>query len=284
MIAAAAVLALLPATALAHYEPIAGVGGSALALSALLAASGAGYARGVARLWRKAGRGRGIGRLDALRFVLGWSALALALFSPLDAFADRSFALHMVQHELLMLVAAPLLALSRPLEAWSWALPEAARHALAPAAAGWQRLSAPGTAWTVHAAALWVWHVPMLFGAALASSGLHVLQHACFFFTALLFWRAVFPRGMRDPGAAAIALVFTTMLHSSALGLLLTFAPGAWYAGYMAAGPAPFGLTALEDQQLGGLVMWVVGGFAYVVAGLAVVAAWLSPRRLQRRA
>jgi cytochrome c oxidase assembly factor CtaG len=181
-------------------------------------------------------------------------------------------------------VAAPLLALSRPLEAWSWALPDGARRVLAPLAAAWQRLSAPMVAWAVHAAALWVWHIPVLFGAALASIGLHVLQHACFFFSALLFWRAVFPRGVHDAGGAAIALVFTTMLHSSALGLLLTFAPGPWYAGYMAEGPAPFGLDALEDQQLGGLVMWVVGGFAYVVAGLAVVAAWLSPRRPQRRA
>jgi putative membrane protein len=131
-----------------------------------------------------------------------------------------------------------------------------------------------------HALALWIWHVPALFVAALATEALHVLQHTCFFVPALVLWWAAFGRGFRAPDTTSIALLFTTMLHTSALGLLLTFAPTPWYT---QRAPRLFGLTALEDQQLGGFVMWVPGGLAHLVAGLVIVAAWLSPSRVAHR-
>jgi cytochrome c oxidase assembly factor CtaG len=188
----------------------------------------------------------------------------------------------MLQHELLMVVVAPLLVLARPLEAWAWALPAATRRALAAFSRGrvvrsaWRALTTPIGAWSVHALALWIWHLPLLFVAALSDPALHVLQHACFFASALAFWWAVFGRGLRAPDAASVACLFTTMLHTSALAALLTFAPSAWYAHGVV---PPFGLTTLEDQQLGGLVMWVPGGLAYVVAGLAIVGSWLTASR-----
>jgi len=147
---------------------------------------------------------------------------------------------------------------------------------LAAVARAWRWLAAPRRAWWLHAAALWIWHVPAFFLAALGNVALHDLQHLSFFGSALLFWWAVFGRGIRAREGTALALLFTTMLHMNALGLLLTFAPSAWYA---SAESTLFGLTALEDQQLGGLVMWMLGGLVYVGAGLAVVAAWLAPRR-----
>ena len=280
----AALLAVLPATAFAHFD--AGGQGSSFEplLIALLSASAAGYAWGVAALWRKAGAGRGIRIVEVARFVAGWTVLAAALLSPIDELTGASFAVHMIQHEMLMVVAAPLLVLSRPLEAWTWALPPGAARALAiafsarPIRALWRRATAPTFAWCFHALALWVWHAPLLFVAALASEPLHVLQHTCFFASALVFWWAAWGRGLRARNGASIALLFTTMLHTSALGLLLTFAPTPWYA--QESGLS--GLTALEDQQLGGLVMWVPGSFAYLIAGLAIVALWLSPARVQR--
>jgi putative membrane protein len=273
-------LAALPANGFAHHGADAHGSSFEPWLVALFAASAIGYGWGVAKLWRKAGVGRGIRIAEVLRFAAGWMALAAALLSPIDGIAERAFAVHMVQHEMLIVVAAPLLVLSRPLEAWAWALSVGTRSALATVLSArgihhaWRRLKAPASAWSFHALALWVWHVPTLFVAALANEGLHVLQHTCFFASALVFWWAVFGRGLRAPDATSIALLFTTMLHTSALGLLLTFAPTPWYA---QPAPALFGLTALEDQQLGGLVMWVPGGFAYIVASLAIVAAWLSP-------
>lgn len=135
-------------------------------------------------------------------------------------------------------------------------------------------MTEPLGAWVVHALALWTWHVPVLFHAALAGEGLHALQHASFLGSALLFWWAALGRGARQPDAASLAMLFTTMLHTGALGALLTFAPRPWYAGY--AQTERYGLSALEDQQLGGLLMWIPGGTAYLVAGLMVAGAWLA--------
>jgi len=204
------------------------------------------------------------------------------LTSPIDVLGAALFSAHMVQHELLMVVAAPLFVMSRPLEAWAWALPAAWRQPLAgagrlrPVAATWRAITAPFGAWTLHAVALWGWHIPFLFEAALMNVWVHALQHASFLGTALLFWWSVLGRGMRRPDAAALASLFTTLLHTGALGALLTFAPHPWYATYA---DGTLGLTALEDQQLGGLAMWVPGGLAYMAAGLALVAAWLAPPR-----
>jgi putative membrane protein len=262
-------------------------GGLAAALAILLLALSVLYARGVLRLWRRAGIGRGIGVADATRFGLGIAVLVLALMSPLDALADRSFAMHMIEHELLMVVAAPLLVRGRPLEAWAWALSRGVRDravdfARAPAiAAFWQAVTLPVSATVVHAIAIWVWHVPAFFVAALASDALHVLQHACFFASALAFWWAMFGGAARSAGPLSLACLFATMLHTGALGALLTLAPTALYA---SGEPRAFGLTPLQDQQLGGLIMWVPGGLAYVIAGLAIVAAWLASPRASRNA
>jgi putative membrane protein len=248
----------------------------------LLALAAALYAAGVLRLWRQAGVGRGIAWRQAAAFAGGWVALAAALATPLDALAARLFAAHMVQHELLMVLAAPLLVLGRPLAAWAWALGPSQRRWLGPAtrwrwvAAPWHWLTRPVSAWALHALALWAWHVPSWFDAALHREPIHILQHASFLATALLFWWSVLgadPRSRR--GGFALASLFTTMMHTGALGALLTFAPTAWYPVYAAAGGA-FGLSPVEDQQLGGLIMWVPGSLAYLVAGLVLAARLLG--------
>ena len=236
------------------------------------------YGRGVARIWRRAGTGRGVRVADVVRFALGM--VAVALLSPIDALADRSFALHMIEHELLMVVAAPLLVLARPLEASVWGLPRDARRAAASFARTpaltrfWAMLTGPVAATLVHAIVLWVWHVPALFVAALRSLPLHVLQHVCFFASALAFWWAAAGGATRRPAPVSLACLFATMLQTSALGALLTFAPSPWYADPLQM--RAFGLSPLVDQQLGGLVMWVPGALAYIVVALWIVATWLA--------
>jgi putative membrane protein len=269
-------LAALPGVAFAHHV---GSGASrSIGLEALVAilmiVSMSGYAKGVASLWRRAGVGRGIRVREAMAFLAGWSTVVVALYSPVDALADRSFAVHMAQHEMLMIVAAPLLAASRTYEAWSWALRRRGVQTLATVAAGWRWLAAPARAWWLHAAALWLWHVPAFFLAALGDESIHALQHASFFLSALLFWWAVFGSRRRNHQGTALALLVTTMLQMNALGLLLTFAPEPWYATEV---PPPWGLTALEDQQVGALIMWMFGGMVYAAAALAVVFRWLAP-------
>jgi putative membrane protein len=282
----AVALALQALPAAAHATAAAGreLADTALAVGfgAPLLAAAYLYAKGIAALWRSAGRGRGVRRAEAACFAFGWGTLAIALLPALDAATHRSFAVHMVQHELLMVVAAPLLVLGRPLEGWAWALPLAAKRSLRPMTRAkplrqaWGAVTAPLGAWSFHALSVWVWHVPMLFRLALESVPLHILQHGCFFGSALALWWAAFGKASRAPTATSIASLFTTMLHTSALGALLTFAPTVWYATEQS---PPFGLTPLEDQQLGGLVMWVPGGLGYMIAGLAIVARWLAPAR-----
>ena len=235
------------------------------------------YIRGLSALWRATAPGRGVGFGAAACFSGGWLAAALALVSPLDSLAADLFWVHMVQHEVLMLVAAPLLVLARPLAVWSWALPPDAVRVLArPARApfvreAWGALTAPLGAWLAHAAALWLWHVPALFNAAAASALWHAVQHLSFFCTALAFWWACFGAG-RQASAGAVLYLLTTMMHTGALGALLTVSGTAWYAN----DAARWGWTALADQHLGGLIMWVPAGGIYLVVGLALFARWLD--------
>jgi putative membrane protein len=146
-------------------------------------------------------------------------------------------------------------------------------------------LTNPLAAWAIHAAALWVWHAPQLFEATLRRDLVHTLQHVCFLGSALLFWWALIhgPQGLMGYGTAVL-YVFTTSVHSGVLGALITFARTVWYPAYTQT-TASWGLTALEDQQLGGLIMWVPAGLVYIVAGLALCAGWMreSERRVLKR-
>ena len=252
-----------------------------------LLASGLLYTVGLARLWPRAGPGRSVHRRHAIAFAAGWLATAAALVSPLDALGNRLFSAHMVQHEVLMIVAAPFFVLGRPLGVWAWAMPLAWRRGLGgffhhPGwRTPWRVVTAPFAAWIVHALTLWLWHVPVLFEAALASPAIHAAQHTSFLVAALLYWWSVagVGAGGRQRGTAMLSL-FTTMIHTGALGALLTLSPEPWYPAYSGRTLA-FGIDPLEDQQLGGLVMWIPAGFAYVACGLATAAHWLRrPRAL----
>ena len=232
------------------------------------------YARGM-------GRQISLSRWHKTYFWTGWTILAMALISPLHPLGEVLFSAHMIQHELLMIVAAPLLVLSRPLVTFLWGLPmKWRRSAGAWAKTGfvrrsWNFLVEPFTAWWIHAAAIWLWHVPFLFQLTLTSELAHTAQHLSFFVSALLFWWALFYAHGRLAFGAAVFYLFTTAVHTSILGALLTFAPRVWYSAYNLTTQA-WGLSPLEDQQIGGLVMWIPGGLVYLAAGLAFFAAWLK--------
>jgi putative membrane protein len=230
------------------------------------------YLVGFARLIVRAGHSR----LRGLAlFVSGWLVLALAVVSPLHEAGERSFTLHMIEHELIMLVAALLLPLSRPLGVMLWAFPRVARQALAPAGRGLTRLTSPLAATLLQALALWGWHAPPLFNRALGHPAWHIAQHLSFLATALLFWWAM----LRTPnrGLAAICL-FVTSGVGGALGALMALSASPWYAGYAGMGMMPFGLTPAEDQQLAGLIMWVPGGLVHAGAALVLLGGYLGKR------
>jgi cytochrome c oxidase assembly factor CtaG len=268
--------------ALAH--PIAGLNQSApgwtwdpwitvpLALSALL------FAIGWLRLRARSSGGRaGLDR-RALLFATGWLLLAGAVVSPLHQAGETSFAFHMLEHELMMLAAAPLLVLSRPLATMLGAFPAGGRQGLGADArsplvqAPWRAFSGPLVSTLLQAAALWLWHLPSLFDLALAYPGWHAAQHLSFLVTALFFWSAMLtgPRGRGRLGLAAVCLFFTSVV-SGALGAFMALSGSPWYANYAALGMTPYGLTPAEDQQLAGLLMWVPGGFVHAGAALALI-------------
>lgn len=231
-----------------------------------LAAFGAAYGLGVARLWRRAGAGRGLGAMQVMAFAGGMGLLVLALFSPLAALADALFSAHMVVHEVIMAGAAPLLVLARPWGAMAWALPLPLLRPLRPLAL----LSGALAATTLQTVVIWLWHVPQLFTAAAASEGLHALQHLSFLAAALLFWQAM-ERLSGARAGAAVGWLFATALHTGFLGALLLLAPRLWF-------PATggHGLSPLEDQQLAGAIMWVPGGLVYAAAGLWAAGRWIA--------
>jgi putative membrane protein len=290
----ALLVALAPAAqALAHggEAQSAADAGWRIAVGVPLLLAGCAYVIGLRRAWRRAGPGRGVRRTEGLAFGAGLAVLALMLVLPLHAWGRLRFAPHMLEHELLTVLAAPLLAAGRPGVPYLLALPLAWRRRLAGwlARGGvrriWRALRHPGVAWALHGAALWLWHAPALFEAALESEAIHYLQHLTLLVTALLFWASLLPRRADSRmRLVAVFALFTTSLHSTLLGALLTLSPTVWYAGYAGAAGAG-GLSALEDQQLAGLIMWVPAGLVYMGAALALLGACLrddgapAPRR-----
>jgi putative membrane protein len=252
---------------------------TALAMTAIL------YTIGTVRIVRRSTKQRLHAPAIAF-FVAGWVSLLIALDSPLHEIGEQLFWVHMTQHEILMLVSAPLLVLGRPLIPFLWALPKRWRDRVASIGRArsfrtvWDGFSSAAPAWLISALGLWVWHLPWLFDKTLQSDGIHAAQHTTFLLTALLFWWPLTNPTPRFGYGAAIVYVFTTALHTSILGALLTFAPRPWYSPYVATAPL-WHLTALEDQQLGGLIMWIPAGTLLIAVGLWLFVKWLNQSQVR---
>jgi putative membrane protein len=240
------------------------------------------YRRGVRALWQRAGIGRGIHSWQAIAFGGGLLALFVALISPLDAWGATLFSAHMVQHLMLMLLAAPLLVLGMPFLPLLWALPRSWRRGLGgwwrnqtTLQRSWRALNQPLVVVLLHALAVWIWHVPSLYEAAVQSEWIHALEHLSFFGTALLFWWLIVHPGTqgRLGYGASILYLFAVTTQGVVFGALITFAETPWYLSH-AANVAAWNLTPLEDQQLAGLLMWIPPSVIYIVAAAALFISW----------
>lgn len=284
---AALLLLALPSAAWAHPGHPHGAGPGwtldasvtlPLALALLL------YGIGLVRLWRRSHRGHARLRREARLFAAGWLVLAAALVSPLHEAGERSFALHMIEHELIMLVAALLLAISNAGPVLLWGLPTGARRGIgqvlhAPAVeTSWNAVSSPWIATALQAVALWLWHAPALFDRALASEGWHIAQHLSFLVTALIFWWSIGEAQARGRIGVAVFCLLVTVCVGAALGALMALSSSPWYAGYAAMGMTPYGLTPEQDQQMAGLIMWIPGGVVHMGAALVILFRWLTPQ------
>ena len=252
------------------------------AIPVVLAAALAGwaYGRGVRRLWARAGTGRVTRRWEAACFGAGLAAATAVLLPPFEHLAAERLWGHMVQHVALVAVAAPLLVLGNPMGTLPWALSPRWRRDVASLGG---RLSSGHTshyaafavaALGLHTAALWAWHLPGPYEAALRSEPVHALEHASLFATALFFWWVVAGSRRHALYGPGVLVTFAAALQGSALGALMTLASSPWYPSYAAA-PSSGGLTALEDQQVAGVVMWGPCGAIYALAAVLLFAAWI---------
>ena len=229
---------------------------------------------------RQLGQRSSISRKRTWLFLGGWAVLALSLTSPLHEGGEQSFTLHMIEHELIMLLATLLLAGSHAGGVLAWGLPAPLRRSLAggwkaPLSSLWRRLTEPVTATIVQAVVLWAWHAPALFDRALDNDAWHAAQHLSFVAASLLFWVAMLD-ARRGGYLLSAALLFLTSLVEGALGALMALAHSPWYSAYAAMGVSGIGLDPTTDQQLAGLIMWIPGGVVHGAAALALLYRWLS--------
>jgi putative membrane protein len=218
-------------------------------------------------------------------FLLGLFLIWVAIGSPLAAFDEAWLTVHMMQHLLLMTIAPPLILLGSPLMPILHGLPKQfVRTALGPifrfwlAQRLWRGLTQPTFCWLAAAAALVGWHVPAAFTLGLQSEAWHVIEHACFLATGLLFWWPViqpWPSVARWSRWSILLYLFLATLPCDILSGFLVFCERVVYPVYFATSP-PSGLSVLEDQQIAGALMWTCVTIIYFIVGTIFITQLLS--------
>ena len=218
-------------------------------------------------------------------FVVGYTALVVALISPLHAVGEEFFSVHMVQHLLLSLVAPPLLLLSNSMPILLWALPRAERATIGrlvgqpgPMRSVLRGLTHPLVAWWLFIATQWLWHQPIGYQWALENRWAHYFEHITFFVTAVLFWWPVIgapPLRSALSYPARLAYTFLAWLPNSFLGAGITLSRGPLYPFYVSAAMAN-GTDASVDQQLAGLIMWVPGDVLFAIILILLLVAFMQ--------
>lgn len=217
-------------------------------------------------------------------FILGYATLVVALLSPLHSVGEQFFSVHMVQHLLLTLVAAPLLLLSASMPVLLWALPKRDRATVGrlfgqPGAirSVLQFLTQPLIALGLFVATQWIWHQPVAYDWALENRWAHYFEHISFFLTAILFWWPVIgapplPSPLRYP--ARLGYTFFGWLPNSVLGAGISLSRAPLYPYYVSAAQSAH-IDPLFDQQLAGLIMWVPGDVVFAAILLILFAAYM---------
>ena len=228
-------------------------------------------------------------------FFLGLATLLVALASPIDIYAAVSFAVHMVQHMLLTVVAAPLLMLGAPIRPLLRGVPPLVRAAIVRPLARARAIRTfvhlvrhPLVAAALYVGGLYAWHLPSLYDGALLDARVHVVEHAWFFLSALLFWSVVIDpapfRGSLGYGARLPYLLVLGAAQNTVLGGILSFSSRLLYSAYADVSTSVFDLDRLTDQRVGGAIMWVVGDFVFLAAASVAFFLWLAEEEeMQKR-
>jgi cytochrome c oxidase assembly factor CtaG len=223
-------------------------------------------------------------RTRASLFILGYTALLIALVSPLHAVGEQFFSVHMVQHLLLTLVAAPLLLLSNSMPVLLWGLPKSERVTVGrligqpgPLRSALVWLTQPLVAGSLFIVVQWAWHQPLLYEWSLESRWAHYFEHLVFFGVAILFWWPVIGAApLRTPLGypARMAYTFLGWMPMTLLGAGISMSHGPLYGTYINSAYSS-GIDPLFDQQLAGLIMWVPGDVLFAAILMILFAAYL---------
>ena len=198
-----------------------------------------------------------------LSLMLGLATLGAVWLGPLPAMADRLFVGHMLMHMLVVAVAAPLLAIGLA----GGRLDFSARLPI---------LFSPILASVIELFVVWAWHMPTLHHAARTSAGAELLEQGSYLVAGLLVWLAAFGGVRHRRALAGIAGLLLTSMHMTLLGVLLAMSGRSLY---QHTGSALSGLSPLEDQQMGGVIMLAFGGSAYLIGGLYLLFGLLQDKR-----
>ncbi|MQB01023.1 MAG: hypothetical protein GEU78_12135 [Actinobacteria bacterium] len=211
-------------------------------------------------------------------FYLGLMAVTLAIYGRVGHLSEVTFSGHMIQHVILMSVAAPLVVVGDAGRLLRVGSPRSLVRAVSLVPAGVRSgLRNPLVCGAAFIVALWAWHLPALYEAALLHQALHALEHASFFGTSLLLWTTAFGR-RRSSEPVALLVVFVTSLAAAALGAIIVFAGSVLYPTH-AVIAAPLGIDALVDQQLAGAIMWIPPGVVSLLAMVVLAARMLVSGR-----
>lgn len=241
------------------------------------------YARGWIRIRRTRPEQFPAWRLTA--FLAGIAAVFVAVASPLDTFSESLLFMHMAQHYMLMSIAPPLIILGAPVVPLLRGLPRFVIRLLRPLFVSHffdsvgRFLTRPRVAWLAMNAAYIGWHIPRAYEFALSSENWHNCEHACFFFTNLMFWWPVIcPWPRRGPGLRwlLVPYLLSADIVNTGVSAFLCFSGRLLYPSYDFV-PRPFGLSALNDQVAAGAFMWVLGSVVYLIPVVLIVAQLLSP-------
>jgi putative membrane protein len=221
-------------------------------------------------------------------WMSGLAVLLVALASPIAVYDDTLFTDHMIQHLLLTMVAAPLLALGAPITLLLRVSSAHTRqHVILPVLHSRivRAISFPVVTWIIFAAVMWGTHFSPLFDASLDNDTIHFFEHGLYLAAGLLFWWPVVgadPSPWRLPHPARVGYLFLGMPQSSFLGLAIFSAPAVLYKHYETL-IRPWGPTPLVDQQWAGGLMWLIGDMIFLIAMLLAVAVWLRAEEAEGR-
>lgn len=221
-------------------------------------------------------------------YWLGLLILALALVSPIETLSNQLFTMHMVQHLLLAMFAPPLIWATDPMPILMWGLPPTWRRAIgrllfrktAPARPLLTKLTRPVVAWLAFFIFLWGWHDANLYNLALRVEWVHDLEHLTFFVPAMLLWWHLSGAGprlhRRRSYLTRVGFTLASVPANMFLGIAIALSDTVIYTYYETVPFRPWNISVLDDQRLGGAIMWVPGSMMYVLAVIVLVGLYLN--------